>query len=283
MIDNFSMEFVAGNVKAATAGIKSADLWQFPPDQLRIVPDFNVRANSEKNQAKIRAIADSIKANGYYRDKALAGYVGKDSDGKDVVFVTGGHRRHAAVVLAISEGAEVPFVPVITSPKGTNMEDLTVALKEGNESEPLTIYECAIVCKRLAGFGWSSADISRRLGYASGQYVDNLLALASAPLALREMVINETVSATAAMDAIRKHGAKALDVLKEGLAKAGGKKVTAKNLPGAEFKKVLRKQAEPLWTAVGRLRDDPAFLQINEEVRKEILSIVSTIVEASIK
>ena len=70
-----------------------------------------------------------------------------------------------------------PLVPNV-SPKGTSMEDLTVALVVGNNGEPLSLYEAAVVCKRLATFGWSSQEIARRLGYASAQYVDGLLALA---------------------------------------------------------------------------------------------------------
>lgn len=276
--EDFSGEFTAGNVKAAMSGIKSSDLWQVPPDQLRVAEGFNVRVNDEKNAAKIRAIADSIKANGFYRDKALAGYVVKEG-GQDVVYVTGGHRRLAGALLAISEGTEVPFLPVITAPKGTSMEDLTVALKEGNESEPLTTYECAIVCKRLAAFGWDSAEIARRLGYASGQYVDNLLTLAGAPLAIRRMVIDEQVSATAAIDALNKHGDKALEFLLAGVAKAGGKKVTPKNLPGAAFKKALNKQAKPLWETVCRLRNDPMFRMINEDTRADIIAILDKVGE----
>jgi len=276
-IENFNTELTAGNVKAATSGIKSADLWMFPPDRLRVIPGFNVRTNGEKNQSKIRAIADSIKANGYYRDKALAGYVAKGEDGEDVVFITGGHRRHAAVMLAISEGAELEFVPVITSPKGTSMEDLTVALKEGNDGEPLSTYECAIVCKRLAGFGWGSAEIARRLGYASSQYVDGLLALAGAPLAVRKMVIEEHVSATTAMDAIHKHGAKAADVLSAGITKAKGKRVTAKHLPGASHKKQIRKHADLMWTVLRRLSEDAYFERFDTVIRAQVLDVLKEI------
>lgn len=98
------------------------------------------------------------------------------------------------------------------------------------QAEPLTTYEQAVVCKRLAGFGWESKEIARRLGYSTAQYVDGLLSLASAPLAVRRMVMEKATSATTAIDAIKKHGDKAADVLLAAMVKSGKQRVTAKHL-----------------------------------------------------
>ena len=277
-MEDFDSNLTAGNVKAAMkdAGAVSADLWQVAPDRLRVLEGFNARVKNEAYTGRVRWIADSIKANGYYKDKPLSGFVARE-DGVDVIYVTGGHRRHEAVHLAISEGVEVPHVPVVIKPKGTGMEDLTVDLIVGNEGEPLTTYEQAVVCKRLAGFGWDSKEIARRAGYSTAQYVDGLLALAAAPLPIRKMVIESVISATTAIDAIKKHGDKAVDVLLAAVVKAGGGRVTAKAMPGADFKKAVKKHAEPMYTALTKVKADPGFAGLSEEVRGILAELLAGI------
>lgn len=276
-MEEFDSNLTAGNVKAAMkdAGAVSADLWQVAPDRLRVLEGFNARVKNDAYTARVRWIADSIKANGYYKHKPLSGFVARE-DGVDVIYVTGGHRRHEAVHLAISEGVEVPHVPVVIKPKGTGMEDLTVDLIVGNEGEPLTTYEQAVVCKRLAGFGWDSKEIARRVGYSTAQYVDGLLALAAAPLPIRKMVIESVISATTAIEAIKKHGDKAVDVLLAAVVKAGGGRVTAKAMPGADFKKTLKKQAEPMHKMLTSLMDDPGYKQLSTKFQKALVELLGS-------
>ena len=277
-MEDFDANLTAGNVKVAMreAGAVSADLWQVAPDRLHVIDGFNIRVKNDAYAARVRWIADSIKANGYYKDKPLSGFVGK-KDGVDVIYITGGHRRHEAVNLAISEGAEVPHVPVVIKPKGTSMEDLTVDLIVGNEGEPVTTYEQAIGCKRLAAFGWESKEIARRIGYASAQYVDGLLSLAAAPLALRKMVIEQVVSATTATEAIKKHGEKATDVLVAALAKTGGKRVTAKAMPEADFKKAVKKAAPDMHKLLFYVRADPAYMNLSDEIKAALNTLLENL------
>ena len=273
-MEDFDSNLTAGNVKAAMkeAGAVSADLWQVAPDRLRVLEGFNARVKNEAYTGRVRWIADSIKANGYYKDKPLSGFVARE-DGVDVIYVTGGHRRHEAVHMAISEGVEVPNVPVVIKPKGTGMEDLTVDLIVGNEGEPLTTYGQAVVCKRLAGFGWDSKEIARRVGYSTAQYVDGLLALADAPLPIRKMVIESVISATMAIEAIKKHGDEATDVLLAAVVKAGGGRVTAKAMPGAEFKKAVKKQAEPMYTMLTKVQEDPGYDSLSDDLRRMLAAL----------
>lgn len=277
-MEQFDASLTAGNVKAAMkdAGAVSADLWQVAPDRLRVLEGFNARIKNDAYTARVRWIADSIKANGYYKDKPLSGFVARE-DGDDVIYVTGGHRRHEAVHLAISEGVDVPHVPVVIKPKGTGMEDLTVDLIVGNEGEPLTTYEQAVVCKRLAAFGWDSKEIARRVGYSTAQYVDGLLALAGAPLPIRKMVMESVISATAAIEAIKKHGDKATDVLLAAVVKAGGGRVTAKVMPGAEFKKAVKKAAPVFYDTLTKVQADPGFKHLSPELRKALVELLGGI------
>ena len=231
MSDTFETELIPGAVKAAMSGVKSSDLWKVPRDRIRVMPGFNIRVQNDDHKAQVRFIADSMKANGYFADKPLAGYVAKE-DGENVLYVIDGHTRLEAVDLANSEGAEINEIPVVTKPAGTSMEDLTVALVVSNEGRHLSPYEVALVCKRLIGFGMEEADIARRIG-KTRTYVSNLLLLASAPRALTTLVQEGKASATLAVETYKAHGKEAAKVLKEGLvqAQASGKtKVTGKHL-----------------------------------------------------
>lgn len=261
------IEFMPGAVKAAMAGCKSSDLWKVPLSKLRIVEGFNVRMKNEAYVARVRQIADSIKENGFYADKPLAGYVARE-DGVDYIVITDGHRRFEALNLAISEGAQITEAPVVTKPNGTSMEDLTVALVTSNESEPLTPYEVAIACKRLVNFGMGEAEIARRLS-VSVTHVQNLLSLMAAPRNVRDMVACGKVSATLAIETLRKHGKEAEQVLSGAItaASAAGKdRVTKKQLGqdgaagrGPRFSKALMARSVS-WVVENKLEEDARIL-----------------------
>lgn len=241
--DTVISDLVPGSVKAAMkeAGASSADLWMVPYDQLRVIDGFNVRVRTPDYIAHVKSIKDSIIANGFYRDKPLEGYVGKDEEGHNVIFITGGHTRHEAVGLAIAEGHEIDSVPVIVKPQGTSQEDLTVALVTGNTGRPLTPIETAIVIKRLIGFGMDEKTIAQRLGYGK-QYVTDLLSLLAAPAAVRKLVESGKVSATLAISEIKKDPKQAAQKLTEAVEKVsaqGKTKVTKKALAGARVKPVV--------------------------------------------
>lgn len=229
--ENFELSMVPGSVKGAMHGAKSSDLWKVPLSKLRVKEGFNVRVQNEAHAEQVRFIADSMKANGFFPDKPIAGYVSKEN-GESVIYVVDGHTRLQAVHLANSEGAEITELPVVTKPAGTSMEDLTVALVVSNGGRNLTPYEVALVCKRLIGFGMTETEIARRIG-KSRNYVSDLLLLAGAPRSITNMVQDGTVSATLAVASFKKHGAQAAEVLEKGLEQAtssGKGKVTGKHL-----------------------------------------------------
>ena len=264
--------FFQGSVKKAMkfAGAGSSDLWKVPPSQLRRQDGFNVRVPGESYSARVRELADSIKANGFYVDKALTGYVAREGE-DDVIIITDGHTRLAAVELAISEGCEIETVPVITKPSGTSMEDLTVALVTSNNGAPLKPFEVALVCKRLVNYGMAEETIANRLGYTL-THVQSLLLLMSAPASIRDMVSSEKISASLAIETLRKEGPKAAEALLAASAHAessGAARVTAKQMKGAKeargvqvFK--LRKpdiSRSVSWLREQELHNDPGVLR----------------------
>lgn len=276
---NFELNVVAGNTKKAMSAVGAGkrDLWMVPINDVQLIEGFNVRLDNEEQRAHIRALADSILVDGFLAHKALAGFVA-NVGGVDVVYLTDGHCRLQAAKLAISEGAEIQRLPVIISPQGTSQEDLTVALVKGNTGKPLTPIETGIVCSRLVKYGWDTKRVSDRLGLGVS-YIEDLLSLVAAPVAIRQMVINGQVSAANAVTALRKNGDKAAEKLQAALARAqsaGGKKVTAKHLGGSKkLEKYMIKTAPKLVAAMQALMQSPAFAAVDESLRMELEAILA--------
>ena len=272
-LENFEVQLVQGSTKKAmhSANASSRDLWQVEIESIRVIDNFNVRIKDDKYDAHIRALADSMKSEGFYQDKPLAGYVAKDGEA-EIIYITDGHCRYEAVKLAISEGAEIARVPVVVAPPGRSMEDLIVGLVRSNSGKPLEPYEIGIVCKRLVNYGWELEAIASRLGF-SEKYVEGLLMLMAAPIEIRNMVQNGEVSASTAIEAIRKHGGQALAKLQKGLdnAKAaGGERVTKKHLPEVIFKKKVAKAAPQFFSSLQAVKADPGYEHISPELREKL-------------
>lgn len=230
-IEEFNTVLFAGSTTAGLKDAKRTDLWKVQREKVKVLEGFNVRIKNEDYLAQVRLIADSMKANGFFPDKPIAGFVA-EVNGDNIVYVIDGHTRLDAYDLAVSEGAELQGIPMVIKPKGTSMEDLTVALVVSNNGRQLTSYETALVCKRLIHYGMEEAEVARRIGL-SKQHVANLLTLVAAPRELGNLVQDGKVSASLAVVTLKTHGSKALDVLKEGLANAesvGKTKVTEKHL-----------------------------------------------------
>lgn len=282
MIDQKQVEFDGKLVPGATksfmkdTGSSSRDLWQVDVDVVKVLPNFNVRIKDSKYVEHIRRLADSMKEEGFYQDKPLAGYVAKEGQ-EQVIYITDGHCRMEAVRLAIKEGAEIVKVPVVVASAGSSMEDLTVALVRANDGKPLTPMEIAIVCRRLTRFGWEVKEIARRLGF-SQNYVEGLLLLIGAPQEVRAMVESGEVSASTAIGLLRTEGDKAYDKLQEGLenAKAKGKdKVTKKHIAAGGFKKEVKKVAPRLFVTLREVRNDPGYKNIGEVLREKLEKLLS--------
>lgn len=225
----WTMGSVKGAMSATAAG--KTDLWVVSVGAVRVLPEFNVRLKDAEYQQAVRQLADSFKANGYYRDKPMAGYVALEN-GENVIYLTDGFTRMDGLKLAASEGCEIEQVPVIISPKGTSMEDITVAFVTKNSGRNLRPMEIAEVCKRLVGYGLEVPEIARRLCFTE-TYVANLLTLLESPRQIRDMVATGKVSATLAIEMVKKHGSDALAMLKSAeqtASEAGKEKVTKKHV-----------------------------------------------------
>jgi ParB family chromosome partitioning protein len=283
MSNNF--EFVPGNVKAVMkeVGATSADLWQVAYEDLHIQPGFNVREKDADYKAHVANIASLMVANGYYRDKPMAGYVAVIG-GKNRIVVTDGHCRHEAVALARSQGADIVKVPVVVKPSGTSEEDLIVAMVASNSGKPLTPYEIGTVCKRLQAFGWDEKKISGHLNFTN-TYVTDLLFLQGCPKAVRKLVQEGKVSAATAIAAVRQHGEKAAEVLTGAVEKAeasGKTKATKKDL-APTFKGEVKKRAPALYDALKNVCEDAAYAKLHKVTKDAIAAALDALPEEPTK
>ncbi|WP_213766772.1 transcriptional regulator [Caballeronia sp. dw_19] len=252
---------VTGNTKAAVkaAGGGSSDLWTVPPAALHFDPRDNVRP---LDPARVRHIADLIKANSYDRKKPL-GCIVKKINGEDRIYVYEGQHRYHGALLAISEGFEIDRLPiVIDEAKSVSRVNMIYAGVTNNDAEKLTPLQLAEQVIELQTLGEFNATICRRLNITD-QTMRDVLLLAHAPAAIHELVRAKVVSSTLAIDEIRTHGGdKAMFRLTEAAArtKASGKtKITKKVLPKAAAKNITGEQAKQLLQALQAVLHDPLF------------------------
>lgn len=216
-----------------TGEVKRADGVQVRYESLHVEPGFNLRQQDDELEASIEALTLHIINAGKYPPLEVRP---RDEGG---MWIVDGHRRHAAIGRALERGA-----PLRSQKDGEAW--IHVVLFEGNEEDriariitsaankPLTAVEIAEGYKRLRAFGWTPAQIGKKVG-KTAEHVLQLLALGDAGSDVRQMVSAGEVSATLAAKAARKHGEKAGEVLGEQLqtAKAQGKARVTPSTSGA--------------------------------------------------
>ena len=214
-----------------------SDMFRIDPRIMQEKEGWNVRTPSPELTEHIRKLADSIKEIGVKVPLKI-----KIEDNK--VFVTAGHCRLAATMIAISEGADIKSVPVIPEDRNSSEADRVVDIVISNEGKPLTILEQAEAYFRLKGWGWTTEQIAKKTGYSEA-HIKNCVQLRSANPEILSLISSGKVAATLAMKLIAEHGeAEALKMLSgavETAVKAGKKKATEKDTrktPGSEKKKI---------------------------------------------
>jgi len=220
------------------AGGSSTKMYRIPIDRIELIPGFNVRVDSDSYAEHRDKLVASIAANGFDDTKPLTGYVGKNEDGDNVIFVTDGHTRLDAVRTFNSDPDtksenEITELPVVVRRDQPSMADLTVSLHTSNSGRPLTPYELGIVVERLLSEeGADKEDIARRLA-VSPRYLDDVVLLAGAPVKIRNHVLRDEVSSTMAIQELRRNPEKAAERIGAAVEKAQGagkKRATAKDV-----------------------------------------------------
>lgn len=206
------------SIKQIASGRK--DLFMVDPRLLKEEEGWNARIPSAELDQHIEDLALSIAENGVL--EPLTVFLKGDD-----LYVTNGHCRRMATLLAISRGAEIVSVPVRVEEKHASDADRVLSMVTRNSGKPLSMLEMSSVVKRLAAFGWETKKIAAKTGY-SVQHVENLLTLSGAPEELKNQVAQGQVSATNAVSLVKEHGEEAPRLVKEETEKTGKKMTMAR-------------------------------------------------------
>lgn len=279
----FNLQWVGSKSIKGTAaeivGAKNApsrDLWQLPPEKLQVEPRLNFRIDTPAYLEHVREIADSIKANGFYQEEPLAGFMALMPDGSNICIIYKGITRLRAALLAQQEGYNLRAVPVSINQMGLNMEKILISMYQGNRHKEYSYYEKSAVCRSLYETNMQPEEIIASLGIGM-QMFENHMALMAAPREIRHMVAYEQVSGTQAVECWKKHGHSALSILQETLQTArlaGKSKATPRFAPGAQFNNALKKEAPVLFETLKAVRTDPSFQKLSLETREKLAIIL---------
>lgn len=92
-----------------------------------------------------------------------------------------GERRYRATMLAISEGADIPYVRAMKARKDASTEELYIQQMMRNEGKKFTEYECAIMFRRFKEeFGYSQVEIADKFK-KSPAFISKCLSLLDLP------------------------------------------------------------------------------------------------------
>lgn len=215
---------------------KRADAVRVLYEEIHIEPGFNLRLGGAELEESIEALAQHIIDGGTYPPLELRV---RDAGG---MYIVDGHRRHAAVGLALERGAPLEdprdgqvWIPMVLF-EG-NDADRTARIITSAANKPLTPLEMAEGYKRLRAFGWPPTQIAKKVG-KSTEHVQQLLALGDAPAPVREMVTSGKTSASHAAKTARLLGgdaaAKVLDDQYTEAQAQGASRVTPKTIGGGK-------------------------------------------------
>ena len=201
------------------------DVYYLKLEDINIEKNFNVR----EDFGDIKELSRSIEANGVR--VPVRGY---KKDG--TYWITDGERRYLAVKSLAEKGIEIR-IPFLADGRESSEEQRVIDMLICNEGKKLNPVEESNAINRLVNFGYSEEEIRTKTGF-SKVYVCNLKLLHSAPKKMKDLIVNNMVSATLAMKILReeKDFTKAQQVLETAMmsveadGSTGKKKVTDKNI-----------------------------------------------------
>ena len=175
-----------------TNATKRTDLFWIDPRNIDIVDGFNVRREFDLNELK-----EQIKAQGVLNPITVIPY---KVNGVERYKLVDGERRYRATMLAISEGADIPYIKALKAPKDASQEDLYIEQMMRNEGKKFTEYECAIMFRKFKDeFGYSQVQIADKFK-KSPAFISKCLSLLDLPSELQEKIVSGQLSVKAARE-----------------------------------------------------------------------------------
>lgn len=171
---------------------KRTDIFLIDPRNIVVMEDFNCRRDFDLEELK-----EQIKAKGVLNPLTVIPF---KEDGVEKYTLVDGERRYRATMLAISEGAEIPYVKALKAPKGATQEDLYIEQMMRNEGKKFTEYECALMFQKFKKeFGYSQVEIADKFK-KSPAFISKCLSLLDLPKEIQDKIINGDISVKAAKE-----------------------------------------------------------------------------------
>lgn len=172
---------------------KKSDYMLVDPRNIIVEDGFNVEGRTDNVDGDITDLMKSILGVGLL--EPLSAFKVR---GEDKYVLTDGHRRFAAINMALAAGHEIPYVKVM--PSSSNQEDRLFALViTGIGKKPLTPLEEGETYKRLVALHYKPKEIAEKVG-KSVPHVYNLLKLADAPKQVKNAITANEISGTTVMN-----------------------------------------------------------------------------------
>lgn len=162
---------------------KKTDLMLIDPRNIIVDESFNVR----EDYGDIDGLAKSIVEVGLIEPIIVA-----KQRGTDQYLLTDGFRRMRAILKAIENGNQIPYVKAIIA--SGNMEDRIFAMIiTGTGKKPLNNLEEGEAYKRLKAYGYEVKDIAAKVG-KSLPHIYNMLKLADVPQKVKKYILDGDIS-----------------------------------------------------------------------------------------
>lgn len=172
---------------------KRTDLFKVEPRNIVVMEGFNVRIDFDLDELK-----EQIKAAGVLNPITVIPF--KDEDGNEKYQLVDGERRYRATMLAIEEGADIPYIKALKAPKDSTPEQLYIEQMMRNEGKPFSEYECAIMFRRFKEeLGYSQVQIADKFK-KSPAFISKCLSLLNLPQYLQDQIVAGTLTVKAARE-----------------------------------------------------------------------------------
>lgn len=173
---------------------KKSDLHKVDPRVLVEEEGFNVR----RDLGDIKGLKNSIVANGV--QEPLLVKTSTEDDGKLVIRT--GHRRLAAIRMALEEGHDIGYIPVRKLSPHFSREDEMFAMYIENDGKSFTLLEEGEFFKKMKNMSYDVKEIAERVGKTQS-HISNGLKLASAPKKLKDYVVEGKIASSTLLRVLR--------------------------------------------------------------------------------
>lgn len=146
-----------------------SDIYKIDPRNIVVQDGFNSRTDF----GDIDELAEQIKAQGILNPITVVPFT--DENGEEKYKLVDGERRYRATMKLIESGTDIARIPALYASKSLTKEDLLAQQLIRNEGKPFSEYEYGIAFRKFVDFGYTSKEISEKLGIKRWK-VDSFLA-----------------------------------------------------------------------------------------------------------